>query len=106
MPPGRARRTFRVEGGDLVGDVEVLVDRQAEERLGGAYLLDTERLPVRLLGVGAVRRRPADVAAQNEQGRAVGLRHSPAQPGFERVQVVRHLAEALHVPPVALRSAP
>ena len=107
--PGLARRltppgTLPVEGWDLVRDVEVLVLGQAEETLGEAHLLHAESLAVGLLGVGAVWRRPADVAAKRQQGRTLGLGHATAKAGLEGVEIVRHLAETLDVPAVGLEA--
>ena len=99
-----AARPLAVEGGHLVGHVEVLVHWQAEQRLGESDLVGAEGVAVRLLGVGAVRRGPADVAAEHEQRRAVRLGHAAAQARLEGVEIVGHLAEALDVPAVALEA--
>ena len=56
-------------------------------------LVGAERVAVGLGGVGVLRRRLADVAAQHDQARAVGLGHARAEPGLERVEVVGDLAE-------------
>ena len=99
-----ATGTFGVELWDLVRNVEVLVDGQAEERLGEAHLFSTEGLPVGLLGVGAMWRGPADVAAEHQQRRAVRFGHAPAQARLEGVQVVCHFAQDLDVPSIALEA--
>ena len=102
--PGRARLTVEVE--HLVGHPERLVGGQAEDLLGRPDLLLAERGPVGLRGVGHVRRRPADVAAQD---RASEGRSSSAMArrsaGLEGVGVVGHLAQVLDVPAVGLEAA-
>src|SRR5208283_3412902 len=92
-----------VEGGHLLGDVEILLG-QAQQGLGEAYLLGAERLSMRLFGVGAVGRGPADVAAQHQQRRTVRFGHGAAQPRLEGVEVVGHLPEGLDVPAVGLEA--
>jgi hypothetical protein len=107
--PGLARRsaasgTLPVERRNLLWNIELLVLRQTEKRLGEAHLLSTKGVPVRLLGVGEMRRGPADVAAEHQQRRAVHFDDAATQASLEGVQVVRHLAQAFHVPPVGLEA--
>ena len=54
--------------------------------------------------VGEVGGRVADVAAQDQQARALGLGHAEADAGLERVEVVGDLAELLDVPAVGLEA--
>ncbi len=59
---------------------------------------------MRVRGVGVLRRRVADVAAQDQQRRAVLDRDALAESSLERVEVLGYLAELHHVPVVALET--
>ncbi len=78
----------------------MLVRRKAEKLLGLPDLVLTEGLAVSFLGVGAVRRRPADVAAEHDQRGLVRHRHPAADGSFEPVEVVGDLTHLVDVPPV------
>ncbi len=98
-----------VELAHLVGDPERLVGRQAQDLLGGADLRLAEGGPVRLRGIGQVGRRPPDVAAQHQQvGLGVGAVGGEVQRLPDRrlqaVDVVGHLAQVAHTPPVGLEA--
>ena len=98
-----------VEVAYLVGDPERLVRRQAQDLLGRSDLVLPERIPVRRRGVGEVGRRPADVAAQHEEGRlragpVGGLLEGLADGGLEAIDVIGHLAEVVHPPAVGLEA--
>ncbi len=66
-----------VELEHVVGHPEVFC-RQPEDLLDLRDLVGTERVAVCVRGVGVLRRRPTDVAAQDEQARTVGLGHPGA----------------------------
>ena len=94
-----------VEVAHLVGDPEGLVGRQAEELLGHLDLLGAEGRAVGGRGVGQLRRRPPDVAAQHQEGRlgvgGVGrLLERLPDGGLQRVHVVGHFAQVAHAPAV------
>ena len=96
-----------VEVAHLVGNPEGLVRRKPEELLREADLVRGEGIAVRLGGVGQMRRRPADVAAQDEQvrlgvGCVGGVLERFADGGLEGVDVVRDLAQVVHPPAVGL----
>ena len=103
LAPRRDRRAgLAVVREHVVGDEEGLVGRQAEDLLDRADLVVAERVAVRVRGVGVLRRRPADVAAQHDEARAVGPPAiALAQAGLERVEVVGDLTELDDVPAVA-----
>ena len=56
---------------------------------------------MRVRGVGVLRRRVPDVAAQDHDARALGLGHAGADARLDRVEVVGDLAELDDVPAVA-----
>ena len=89
---------------DLVGHPEGLVRRQPEDLLGRPDLVLAERRAVGLRGVGHMRRGLADVAAQDQQARAVLDGHGPAHGRLEGVGVVGDLAQTLDVPAVGLEA--
>ncbi len=80
----------RPEG--LVGDTH--------HRLRARHLLGGERVAVRLVAIGEVGARVADVAAQHEQARPLGDGDRTRQRGLERVAVVGDLAQLLDMPAV------
>ena len=80
----------RVEG--LRGQVEDLLDR--------GDLVGAERTAVRLLGVGELRRRVADVRAQHDQRRVPVLGDAFAERPLEGVEVVGDLADLEDMPAV------
>ena len=103
------RRGAAVEVAHLVGDPERLVRWQAQDLLGGPDLLLPERISVRRRGVGEVGRRPADVAAQDEEGwlrvgPVGGLLEGLADGRLEPVDVVGHLAQVVHPPAIGLEA--
>ncbi len=108
--PRLARRASARPGGavvleDVVGHREVL-RRQAEDLLDRGDLVGAERAAVRLGGVGVLRRRVPDVAAQHQHARPAGLGHAGPQARLQRVEVVGDLAQLQHVPAVALEALP
>ncbi len=93
-----------VEVEHVVGHPERLVGRQAQDLLGGPHLVVAQRVAVGVGGVGEVGGGPPDVAAQDQQRRGLVVGRGPPQRGLEPVDVVRHLAELVDVPPVALEA--
>ena len=87
----------------VVGDEEVFLG-QAEDLLHDRDLVVAERVAVRVRRVGVLRRRPADVAAENDERGAPGFGDALAQATFERVEIVGRLAELHDVPAVRLEA--
>ena len=78
--------------------------RDAHHGLGAGDVLGGERVAVGVGVVGEVGARESDVAAQDEQARAVGLGHATTDAGLERIEVVGDLAELIDVPSVGLET--
>ena len=100
LDPGRPRVHVLV---DLVRHVEVLVRIEPERLLGGADLVLAERRAVRLGGVDRVRRAVGDVAADDDQRRALLLGLRGADRPLERAEVLG-VRDRLHVPAVRLEA--
>ncbi len=106
MPRGPAapRGTrFAVPEHNVVGGVEVF-RRQAEDLLDLRDLVGAERAAVRGRSVLHLGRRVADVRTEHDQRRLRLLRDARAQPGFERVEVVRNFTELHDVPAVRVEA--
>jgi hypothetical protein len=89
-----------VVGEHVVGNEEVL-GWKAEDGFHRGDLVGTECVAVGLGGVGVLRRRPTDMAAQYHEARARSLGDRGAHARLERFQIVGRLAELHDVPAVA-----
>ena len=89
-----------VEIEHVLGHPEALVGRKAEQLLGQADLLLGEGITVGLGRVGEMGGGIADVAPQDDEGRAVLVGLGPKEGGLEGVEVVGDLADVLHAPSV------
>ncbi len=99
---GATAAGLAVELEHVVGDVEGLLGRQAEDLLGDADLVLAEGAAVGFGVVGELRRGVADVAAQHDERRAVLDRLGPPEGGGQGGGVVRRLADVVDVPAVGL----
>ena len=100
----RSRGHPRVELVDLVGHVELRLERPAQVLLGQLHLVRAERLAVRARRVLLVGRAEADVGAHGDERRPVRLGLGRRQGGVDRLEVVA-VVDVLHVPAVGLEAA-
>jgi hypothetical protein len=100
-----AHDRFPVVREHLLRYVECLVRRESEDLLRLFHLVRAERITVGRGRVGLVRRRPADVAAENDQRRLVLDVHRCSYRTLESDRVVRDLAHVLRVPTVGLEAS-
>ncbi len=90
----------------VVGHEPVLVRLEPDDLLDRADLVRVlaDRFAVRARGVGVLRRRVTDVAAQHDDARALRLGHALADRPLERVEIVGDLTGLDDVPAVRLET--